>query len=198
MEGEKIQTLNYAIRQAIPAMQRVALENPNANIQVRAIAFSNGSHWHIENAEPIASFEWQDLHAVGCTDMSQAFELLAQGLDINALESRALPPVLVLLSDGQPTDDYMHGLGLLNAQPWARKAIRIAIGIGSDCDDEVLEQFLQPSGNPPLRANNAASLVEYIRWTSTVVLQTASTPVLVGANASPVAVPPVVDIEEVW
>jgi uncharacterized protein YegL len=201
MDGEKIQTLNFAVSNAIPEMQKVALENPNANIQVRSIAFSSGAKWHIKEPVPIGTFEWTDLDAGGVTDMGEAFELLSQGIDIDSIESRALPPVLVLLSDGQPTDDYMNGLGILNAQPWARKAIRIAIAIGSDCDYDVLDMFLGPSNIKPLAARNADSLVDYIKWTSTVVLQNASMPVLVGESGGdnfPVMVPPIVDIEEVW
>jgi uncharacterized protein YegL len=201
MDGEKIQTLNFAVQNAIPEMQKVALENPNANIKVRSIAFSSGASWHIKEPVPIETFEWEYLDAGGVTDMGEAFELLAQGMGIDAIESRALPPVLVLLSDGQPTDDYMYGLGVLNAQPWARKAIRIAIAIGSDCDYDVLDMFLGSSDIKPLAARNASSLADYIKWTSTIVLQNASMPVLVGETGGdnqPVMVPPVVDIEEVW
>lgn len=37
MAGEKIQQLNLAIREAIPHMQKVADDNPYANILIRAI-----------------------------------------------------------------------------------------------------------------------------------------------------------------
>jgi uncharacterized protein YegL len=43
------------------------------------------------------------------------------------MEQRALPPVLVLISDGQPTDDFEAGLATLMAEPWARKAVRLAV-----------------------------------------------------------------------
>ncbi len=43
----KIQALNNAIREAIPHMQRVADDNPYAQILVRAIKFSSSAQWHI-------------------------------------------------------------------------------------------------------------------------------------------------------
>jgi hypothetical protein len=46
----KIQSLNNAIREATPQMQKVADENPNAQVLVRAIKFSNGAQRHISQA----------------------------------------------------------------------------------------------------------------------------------------------------
>jgi uncharacterized protein YegL len=92
--------------------------------------------------------------------------------------------VLVLISDGQPTDDYASGLKALMDQPWGRKAVRIAIAIGEDADTEVLQKFI---GNPelkPLQANNPEALVKYIKWVSTAVLKSASAPVSQTADSA--------------
>ncbi|HYG09293.1 MAG TPA: hypothetical protein VD835_04910, partial [Pyrinomonadaceae bacterium] len=105
-------------------------------------------------------------------------------LRIPPMVERALPPVLVLISDGQPTDDYASGLKALMAQPWGRKAVRIAIAIGEDADTEVLQKFI---GNPelkPLQANNPEALVKYIKWVSTAVLKSASAPVSQTADSA--------------
>ena len=39
----KIQTLNRAIRKAIPHMQEAAIDHPNAQVFVRAVRFSDGA-----------------------------------------------------------------------------------------------------------------------------------------------------------
>ena len=67
MAGEKIQQLNFAIKNAIPDMQQVADENPNALVLVRALKFSSGAQWHVSQPTPIADFKWQDLSADGLT-----------------------------------------------------------------------------------------------------------------------------------
>jgi uncharacterized protein YegL len=92
------------------------------------------------------------------------------------MPERALPPVLVLISDGQPTDDFDDGLRALTAEPWGKKAVRLAIAIGEDADTNVLQRFIGHAELQPLRANNAEDLVKYIRWASTAVLQAASAP----------------------
>lgn len=173
----KIQSLNTAIKEAIPNMQTVADENPNAQVLVRAIRFSSGAQWHVSQPTEIADFKWEDLTAEGVTDMGKALLMVADQLKIPPMTERALPPVLVLISDGQPTDDYASGLKSLMEQPWGRKAVRIAIAIGEDADTEVLQRFI---GNPelkPLQANNPEALVKYIKWVSTAVLKSASAPV---------------------
>ena len=126
----KIQALNYAIRNAIPDMQKVADENPNAQVLVRAIKFSSGAQWHVSQPTPAADFEWTDLSADGVTDMGKALSMVADQLKIPPMTDRALPPVLVLISDGQPTDDFESGLEMLMEQAWGKKAVRIAIAIG--------------------------------------------------------------------
>jgi uncharacterized protein YegL len=99
------------------------------------------------------------------------------------MEERALPPVLVLISDGQPTDDFETGLATLMRQAWAQKAVRLAIALGHDADLEVLQQFIGPeppgggrSPRRPLQASNATSLAQYIQWASTAVVGAASMP----------------------
>jgi uncharacterized protein YegL len=172
----KIQSLNTAIKEAIPNMQAVADENPNAQVLVRAVKFSSGAQWHVSQPTEVADFRWEDLTAEGVTDMGKALSMVADQLKIPPMSERALPPVLVLISDGQPTDDYAGGLKALMDQPWGRKAVRIAIAIGEDADTEVLQKFI---GNPelkPLQANNPEALVKYIKWVSTAVLKSASAP----------------------
>ncbi|MDF1515765.1 MAG: tellurium resistance protein [Anaerolineae bacterium] len=193
-EDGKIQALNMAIREAIPHMQKVADENPNADVLVRAIKFSSGAQWHISQPTKVQDFKWEDLKAGGVTDMGKAFSMIAEQLKIPPMTERALPPVLVLISDGQPTDSYERGLKELMDQPWGTKAVRIAIAIGADADYDVLQKFIGHVEIKPLQANNPESLVNYIKWVSTAVLKSASSPASQSSTAVPgsnVPVPPV-------
>ena len=176
MAGDKIHSLNFAIRDAIPHMQKVADENPNAQVLVRALAFSSGAQWTISQPTPIADFKWTDVKAGGVTDMGKALAMVAEQLHIPPMTERALPPVLVLISDGQPTDDFQTGLRALMDQAWGKKAVRIAIAIGDDADKDVLKELIGNAEMEPLQANNPEALVNYIKWVSTAVLKSASSP----------------------
>jgi uncharacterized protein YegL len=175
-EDGKIQALNHAIREAIPHMRKVAGDNPYAEVLVRALCFSSGARWHVGQPTPVAEFKWDDVQAGGVTDLGRALHMLAGQLRVSPMSERALPPVLVLVSDGQPTDDYEGGLRALLAEPWGRKAVRIAIAIGDDVDLERLEQFIDNPEIKPVQANNPEALVARIKWVSTAVLQSASAP----------------------
>lgn len=176
MEGEKIQSLNAAIAEALPHMREVAHENPYAQVLVRAIKFSNGAQWHVTEPTPVDEFEWKELSAGGVTDLGKAMHMVAEQLKIPPMAKQALPPVLVLVSDGMPTDDYKAGLRALLEQPWGKKAVRMAIAIGRDADHENLQRFISNPELKPLRAHSSDALKAYIKWTSTAVLKAASAP----------------------
>jgi uncharacterized protein YegL len=180
----KMQALNQAIRQSLPGMTAVARDNPEARVLVRAVSFADQANWHIAEPTPVDGLNWRDLQAGGCTAMGAALQLVAEQLHTPPMEERALPPVLVLISDGQPTDDFEAGLARLMREPWAQKAVRLAIALGHDADLEVLQQFIGPapanqrerSPRRPLQASNATSLAQYIQWASTAVVGAASMP----------------------
>lgn len=176
MDGEKIQQLNYAIQSAIQPMRDAAEENPNAQVYVRALKFSNGAQWMNPKPIRIEDYRWIPLSADGMTDMGKALSMVAEELKMPPMEERALPPVLVLITDAQPTDDFDGGLKKLMSEPWGVKAVRIGIAIGRDADLDVLQQFIGHSELRPLEAKNAATLVKQIKWVSTAILKAASSP----------------------
>ena len=200
----KMQALNQAIRQSIPGMVKVARENPEARVLVRAVSFADRAHWHIAEPTAVDQLQWVDLQAGGITAMGEALELVSEQLNSPPMEERALPPVLVLISDGQPTDEFEEGLKKLMQLPWAQKAVRLAIAIGHDANLDVLQDFIGPdagntlpevelidgdgqrhqlsqgtlnSARRPMQASNATALAQYIEWASTAVVGAASMPV---------------------
>lgn len=167
MCGEKIGTVNNAIQEAIPEMKSAADENPNAQLMIRAVEFSTGAQWITSQPVNIEDYSWKDMSAGGLTDLGAALDLVSAELTVPPMSERALPPVLVLLSDGQPTSSYKKELDKLLHQPWGKKSVRIAIAIGKDADKDVLAEF---TGNTELvlEANNARMLAKMIKWASTV------------------------------
>lgn len=144
-----------------------------------------GAHWHVAQPTQVEQFEWADLSADGVTDMGKALSLVADQLKIPPMSERALPPVLVLVSDGQPTDDFETGLKALLSLPWGKKAVRLAIAIGEDADHEVLKRFINNPEIPVLQANNPEALKRHIKWVSTAVLKSVSSPPSHPGEASP-------------
>jgi uncharacterized protein YegL len=167
-------------------MADAAKSNPNAQLLVRTLKFSTGASWVTAAPVNVEDYSWSDLSANGVTELGKAFNMLVAQLTIPPMSDRALPPVIVLLSDGQPTDEYKPELEKLLKLPWGKKSVRIAISIGHDADDDVLYEF---TGNKELvlQANNAEDLVKMIKWASTaasMVSAPASRPSDMQSNAN--------------
>lgn len=169
MAGDKIDAVNHAIQETIQPMKDEAFNNPNAQLYIRTLKFATGASWLTAEPVMVEDFEWKDLgiddYAV--TDMGKAFEMIAAQLEIPPMPERALPPVIVVLSDGYPTDDWKRPLEKLLKMPWGKKAVKIAIAIGKEAERSVLEAF---TGNREtvFDASNPDTLVHLIKWASTV------------------------------
>ena len=172
-QGGKIEALNNAIREVAPAMRKASEGNPEVQFYVRVIRFSSGASWHIAKPTPLSEIKWVDLTAEGETDLGQAFALLAEDMQSMPPNTRMLPPQIVLISDGKPTDDWKGALQALLSVPWAKRAVRQAIAIGQDADHETLRKFVDNPERPVLHVDNAEQLVRYFRYVSTSVAATA-------------------------
>ena len=183
----KIGALNFAVHEAIPQMRQVASENASAQLLVRVITFSTGAQWHVRIPTPIAQFEWSDITADGVTDLGAALRMVARELQSPPMPERAMQPVLALVSDGLPTDDWRSGLHAVDSTPWGKRTIRVAVSIGKDADTAMLKEFLADPKVEPLQADNPTQLARAICWASTVAVRAASTPRADGLSALPAA-----------
>lgn len=176
MAGEKINSLNMAMRIAVPEMQKAAKSNINVDVVVRVLRFSTGAQWHIAGPVPVMEFEWSDLVVhKGDTDMGQALEMIAEMLPKLSAAARQLPPLIVLISDGYPSDDFERGRAALMRSEAGRRASRVAIAIGADADRQILQHFIDDPKLRPLDAYNASDIVDHIRWLSQALLSERST-----------------------
>ena len=167
MKGEKIAAVNTAIREVLPEIADISSENADAQIKVACLQFANDIQWLFKPAD-VEGLTWTDLAAGGMTAMGEAFNELNKKLSRKEfLDSPTgnFAPVLFLMSDGQPTDEYSEALNRLRENRWFKVAIRVAIAIGDDADKDVLTEF---TGNPELvlTAHTPEALKQMIRFVS--------------------------------
>jgi len=172
----KIDALNRAITEALPPLRELNSQNPFADLLVRALVFGNGARWHIADPTPVDDLVWPAVTAGGFTDLGAALTCVSEVLRVPPMEERAFPPVLVVVSDGRPTDDFEAGLRRLMAEPWGRRAVRMAIAIGNDADLDVLSTFIGDPELRPFTANDPEQLVYLVRFVSTAASRIASLP----------------------
>jgi uncharacterized protein YegL len=170
----KIQALNNAIRAAIPHLERLSNLSNEFVIFMRAVKFSNGASWHMGRTTRVENYAWKDLEATvgGNSDMGQAFSFVAEQLEKMGRSKRAVPPVLILVSDGYPTDDFRAGLSEIYDHPLGAKALRLAIAIDEEADLDLLQEFIGYPGLRPFEARSperlqdavAASIDRILTW----------------------------------
>ncbi|NKJ47198.1 tellurite resistance protein TerY [Burkholderia sp. SG-MS1] len=162
-EDGKIEALNQSLQDMIAAF---AVESRmRAEIQVGLITFGGSRadvHLPLAPAHQISSME--TLCAEGRTPMGAAFNearLLIEDRDL--ISSRAYRPVLVLVSDGQPTDDWEPAFEALCRAERAQKATRFAMAIGADADTDMLKRFANDVESPLFEAHEATDIPRFFR-----------------------------------
>ncbi|MBQ9437273.1 MAG: VWA domain-containing protein, partial [Lachnospiraceae bacterium] len=170
MTGTRIGTVNAAMEECIPLLKEVAQANDDAEIKVAILQFSSGNSWMTSDQGPVAldDLVWNDLQAGGMTELGGALLELDKRLSRNEFlksQTGAYAPVILLLSDGGPTDNWEAALTQIKQNNWFKHAIKIAIDIESGSERSVLEQF---TGNAEaiLDAKDANTLKKMIHKVS--------------------------------
>ena len=160
MFGPPINMLNQAMADMISSFAGV--KDERAEIHVAVITFGGKAAIHTP-LTPAAELIWTDMSANDSTPMGGAFELARQMMeDKDAIPSKAFRPMVVLLSDGAPTDNWEEPLqGLLSGR--AAKAERLAMGIGA-ADKAVLRKFLDDLEKPIFEASDASHIVDFFQF----------------------------------
>ena len=175
-ELRKIDTLNNSVTTMIRSF--AAEDSLRGEIQVGVVTFGDTARLH-QPLVPAAQLEWTNMHAVGGTPLGGAFALITDLLaDEDVIPKRAFMPVLILVSDGKPTDEWEDPLERLLASPRGEKAVRLAVGIGSDMEEEdfsVLRKFIARPGTEPKRADEVHMLTRYFSWVTMSVTAQART-----------------------
>lgn len=186
INGENpIGAVNAAIEGVLPELISMNDSNADNEIKVGIMSFDFEAKWITGETDLISPEDlkanWVDLNADGLTSMGAAFRELNQKLSVShGFMQRAtgsVAPVLFLLSDGEPTDDYQSGLQELKKNNWYKVAVRVAIGYG-DSNDDVLREF---TGNNEtvLHTNDPKDLKKMIHFVAVTSSKVAST----GCNA---------------
>ncbi|MBR1823309.1 MAG: VWA domain-containing protein [Ruminococcus sp.] len=142
MKGKKMGELNTVMEELIPEIRRVG--EADTEVKVAVLTFSTDVRWMYSTPIPIEDFEWARLRANGVTSMGAAFKELSLRMSRNSFlnsPSLSFAPVIFLMTDGYPSDDYKEGLRELQSNSWYKFGLKAALGIGNEANDDVLAEF---------------------------------------------------------
>ena len=172
MKGTKIGELNTVMEELIPEIRRVG--EADTEVKVAVLTFSTDVKWMYSQPIPIEEFEWVRLNASGVTSMGAAFKELSSRMSRNSFlnsPSLSFAPVIFLMTDGYPSDDYEEGLKALSLNSWYKFGLKAALGIGKEANDDMLAEF---TGSPDTvvhaySGNQLAQMIKIVAVTASQI-----------------------------
>lgn len=162
VEG-KIEALNKGLKDMIRSL--AGESRLRAEIQVSVITFGGNQaavNLPLTPAHQLTGFT--PLTAEGMTPLGGALTLLFDMIeDKDCIPSRAYKPVIILVSDGYPNDEWQGPFRRLDKGERSSKATRFAMAIGADADEDMLSAFANDPEAPLFRAENAADIHRFFR-----------------------------------
>ncbi len=160
----KIEALNQALKEMINGFAEES--RTRAEIQVGLITFGgDNANVQLPLAPAHKISDIPPLVAKGQTPMGAAFsEARCLVEDRERISSRAYRPVMILVSDGHPTDpDWEQRFKDLCNSERAQKATRFAMAIGADADLDMLSRFANDKESPVFKAHEARDIHRFFR-----------------------------------
>lgn len=176
MAGGKIQSLNLAVKEMLKTFS--SSESIRAEIHVGIITFGDKASIHTK-LQPASKIGFTEFMADGMTPMGEAFSICKSIVeDRDIVPSRAYRPSIILVTDGLPDPDSGWELKLkaLISEGRSAKCDRWAMGIGDDCDENMLRQYLNNPNAKVFHGEDATEIVNFFRYVTMSTVHQANNP----------------------
>ncbi|MFN4002084.1 vWA domain-containing protein [Microcella sp.] len=172
MSGAKIASLNEAVRLMLGTFTK---EESQANEFLVSIVTFGSSTGLLVPPTPASEFQYRDLVAGNGTPLGQAIGAAKQLIeDKGQTPSRAYRPLVVLVSDGQPTDSWEGPLADFVGSGRSAKCDRMALGIGEEAYSgsgrATLEKFIEGTEHKVFEAKDAGEIHNFFKFVTMSVV----------------------------
>ena len=167
MSGEPIQSVENGMQMLVSALRQDPQALESAYLSV--ITFDSSAK-QIVPLTDLASFQMPSLNASGATELGAALTLVTNRARSEV--SKSTPekkgdwrPLVFLMTDGGPTDDWKKGLADFSSSRWG---MVICCAAGQGADTGVLKQ-ISPECVVQLDTADSRSLAAFFKWVSASV-----------------------------
>jgi uncharacterized protein YegL len=161
MSGEPIEAVKNGVQIMISSLR----QNPQAieTAFISIITFDSSARQIIPLTD-LASFQMMDIRATGTTALGEALKLVATCIDNEVAKTTTenkgdWKPLVFIMTDGVPTDDWGSGLNEFNKR---KTAFTVACAAGSGADTTVLRQITQNVVS--LDTADGHSIAKFFQW----------------------------------
>lgn len=166
MGGEPIEAVKNGVQVLISTLRQdpYALETAYLSI----ITFDSSARQNTELTE-LSMFQMPDIKATGLTSLGEALSLLAKKVDTEVNKSSAevkgdWKPLVFLMTDGVPTDNWQDGLVEFKKQKFG---MVVACAAGQHADTNVLKKITDLVVK--LDTADSATIKAFFKWVSASV-----------------------------
>jgi len=162
----KIDSLNAAVSEMIDELKQAAVEK---DFVVSVITFG-GQVDCLYNPpyKTVKDIQWTELQAKGDTPMGETLKMAKAMVDD---KGTTIPewyrPIVILVSDGHPTDSWKKAMDDFITEGRSAITQRMAMAIGHDAKEDVLKRFIEGASDPLFYAHNAKDIITFFRMVST-------------------------------
>lgn len=167
MSGESIQQVNNGVQMLVAALRQDPYALETAWLSV--ITFSSDADVAVPLTE-LTAFQTPNLVASGGTSLGAGLAKVAECASKELVKTTATTkgdwrPMVFLMTDGGPTDDWKKGLARFKQEKWS-----VVVGCCVDSGDEsVLKQITESVVK--LNTSDSASIKAFFKWISSSVSQ---------------------------
>ncbi|MDQ1142183.1 vWA domain-containing protein [Pedobacter agri] len=161
MSGEPIEAVKNGVQVMISSLR----QNPQAieTAFLSVITFDSAAQQIIPLTD-LASFQMVDLRATGVTALGEALKLVSNRIENEVAKTTTeqkgdWKPLVFIMTDGVPTDDWLPGLAEFKKQ---KVAFTVACAAGSGADTTVLKQITENVVS--LDTADSASIGKFFQW----------------------------------
>ena len=145
MIGEKSQQVETALENFKERLHEINLDYPEAKVEISILCFADKATWVAKKQSPEDLF-WEMPYGT-YTCMGKAFMELKKELSKKSVIDNNRNILIILLTDGLPTDDAETALIDLENNSCFLSCYRFAYALGNDVDRECLHDFTGKSRN---------------------------------------------------
>lgn len=167
MQGEPIEQVKNGVQMLVASLRQDPYALETAWLSV--ITFNSGAQVAVPLTE-LTSFQPPEIQASGSTDLGAALELVANSVKKDLVKTTQTTkgdwrPMVFLMTDGGPTDDWKRGLDRFKQEKWG-----VIVGCCVDNGDEtVIKQVTESVVK--LNTADTASMKAFFKWISASVSQ---------------------------
>jgi uncharacterized protein YegL len=166
MHGEPIEAVKNGVQILVSTLRQDPYALETAHLSV--ITFDSAANQIVPLTE-LSAFQPPDIKASGMTALGDALRLLADRIEAEVARTTAevkgdWKPLIFIMTDGAPTDDWAKGLDALKK---ARTGIIVACAAGQGADTSILKQITEVVVQ--LDTADSNTIKAFFKWVSASV-----------------------------